>query len=86
MTSHRMRGTEMLQCPHTGCRWHAIAPSKNVALRRYAEHIVDEHSTAVDADVPEGMVQVRLRRDGPWITTTRERARELHDALHEDGR
>lgn len=73
----------MLRCSHSGCPWRSIAPSEAAARRQYAEHLVEAHSTPVDADVPEGMVQVKLEAGGEWITTTVEHARELHDAVHD---
>lgn len=74
----------MIDCPYDGCSWQAIAPSEDAALAQYAEHMVDEHSKTVDADIPEGMVQVKLREGGEWITTTPEEARKLHDAVHDE--
>jgi predicted small metal-binding protein len=74
----------MVHCSHPGCSWQAIAPSENAAWTQYAEHLVEEHAETVDVDVPDGMVQVKLRADGEWITATPEEARELHDAVHGD--
>jgi hypothetical protein len=50
-----------------------------------AEHVVREHATEVDADVPEGMVQVRVG-DGEWRTMTPAAARAYHESLHADER
>lgn len=73
----------MVRCSHPGCSWQAIAPSESAAWSQYAEHLVAEHARTVDADVPEGMVQVKLREGDEWITATVEEARELHDAVHD---
>lgn len=62
----------MLACPEADCGWRALAPSRRAALSQLAEHLVDEHGTVVDADVPEGEVQVR--RDGEWRTLPVEEA------------
>lgn len=72
----------MLRCSHPGCSWQALAPSESVAWTRYAEHLVAEHARSVDADIPEGMVQIKLDADEGWITTTVEEAHRLHDAAH----
>jgi len=74
----------MIRCSHPGCPWQAIAPSTAAARAQYAEHLVAEHATDVDADIPEGMVQVKLHEDGEWITTTIEEARALHEAAHDE--
>lgn len=74
----------MVRCSHPDCAWQAIAPSEDAALTQYAAHLVDEHTRTVDADIPEGMVQIKLRSDDEWVTTTLEEARDLHDAVHED--
>ena len=72
-----------MRCQHDGCGWHAVAPSNAAARDRYVAHVVAEHATRVDADVPDGMVQVRA--DGEWVTVTPERAVTLHDELHGNG-
>lgn len=74
----------MKRCSHPTCSWQSIAPSEDAALAQYAEHLVAAHARDVDADVPDGMVQVKLREEGEWITATFEEARELHDAVHDD--
>jgi predicted small metal-binding protein len=74
----------MVRCSHDGCSWQAIAPSEAAAVEQYAEHMVDEHAREVEAEIPEGMVQVKLERGGEWITTTPEDARKLHDVVHDD--
>lgn len=74
----------MLHCSHPDCGWQAIAPSEEAARTQYADHLVDEHARTVEADIPEGMVQIRLHDDGEWITTTVEDAHDLHDAAHHD--
>ena len=74
----------MRRCSHPGCSWQSIAPSPDAAVEQYAEHLVAAHSRSVDADVPDGMVQVRFRPEGEWVTTTFEEAQELHDAVHDD--
>jgi len=74
----------MKQCSYPDCSWRAIAPSEEAAWMQYAKHIVDEHATEVEADIPDGMVQVQLKQDGEWITTTIEEARELHERVHDD--
>lgn len=74
----------MVECSYAGCSWQSIAPSAAAAREQYAEHIVDEHARTVDAEIPEGMVQVKLESEGEWITTTIEEARKLHDAVHGD--
>lgn len=73
-----------MQCSFTGCSWQPIAPSSDAAWRQHAEHFVEAHAEEVDAEIPDGMVQVQLEEDGEWITTTIEGARELHDAMHDD--
>lgn len=74
----------MVQCSYSGCSWRAIAPSEEAAWEQYAEHIVDEHARTVEAEIPEGKVQIKLESEGEWITTTMEEARKLHEAVHGD--
>lgn len=74
----------MLTCSHPGCSWRALAPSEDAALDRYAEHLVAEHARTVDADIPEGMIQVKLDGEDDWITTTVEEADALHRDEHDD--
>ncbi|UVE49623.1 DUF1059 domain-containing protein [Haloferax larsenii] len=73
----------MKRCSHPGCSWQAIAPSADAAMAQYAEHLVEAHAKTVEADIPDGMVQIKLQEDGEWITTTFEEARELHDSFHD---
>jgi predicted small metal-binding protein len=72
----------MVRCSHPGCGWQALAPSEAVAWERYAEHLVAEHASTVDVDIPEGMVQIRFGDGDEWVTTTVEEAGRLHDATH----
>lgn len=74
----------MVRCSYNECSWQSIAPSSDAAWRQYAEHIVAEHGRTVDAEIPDGMVQVKLERDGEWITTTIQEAKKLHDAVHDE--
>jgi hypothetical protein len=78
------RGKEMVQCSHAGCSWQSIAPSEDVAWEQYASHVVAEHARTVEADVPEGKVQIKLREDDEWITATAEEAWKLHQAVHDE--
>lgn len=50
----------------------------------FDEYFVEAHAEEVEAETPDGMVQVQLEQDGEWITTTIEGARELHESMHED--
>lgn len=72
----------MRRCERAGCGWQAIAPSEAVAAEQYARHLVEAHASEVDADVPEGMVQVRAGGSDDWVTMTPDEAREFHAALH----
>lgn len=72
----------MRTCNRPGCGWRAIAPSAAAAVKQYARHVLEAHSTEVEADVPEGMVQVRSGEDDEWTTMTVEEAREFHAGLH----
>lgn len=72
----------MLRCTQAGCRWVAIAPSEEAAREEYERHIREEHVTSVDADIPDGMVQVKV--DDEWTTMTPEEARSLHDDCSDD--
>jgi hypothetical protein len=65
----------MVRCEQEDCGWVAIAPSERAAWRQYEEHVLDEHVESVDADVPDGHVQVRTD-DGEWKTLTIEEAEE----------
>lgn len=69
----------MMRCHHPGCRWQAIAPSAALAREQYLQHLVDAHAEQVEADIPEGMVQVKVGDDDEWRTVTPEEARRLHD-------
>lgn len=73
-----------MRCSRPGCGWEAIAPSDAAARQQYVEHLVEAHSTTVDADVPEGMVQVKAGDAEEWTTVTVEEALELHEELHRD--
>lgn len=74
----------MLRCSHPDCGWQAIAPSEAAAWDQYGRHLVDAHARTVDADIPEGMVQIKLQEDDEWITATVEEAQRLHDSVHGD--
>lgn len=72
----------MRQCPLPHCGWQAIAPSEEAASRQLEEHFLEVHTEEVDADIPEGMVQVRCGPDDEWRTMTPEEARAFHQALY----
>lgn len=72
----------MVRCAYDGCGWRAIAPSETAAEEQYAEHIVTDHAEEVDAEIPDGMVQVRNGEDAEWRTMTLEQALAFHDAVH----
>ncbi|MFB6074159.1 MAG: hypothetical protein ABEJ89_04025 [Haloarculaceae archaeon] len=72
----------MVYCSHPGCGWQSIAPSEAAAWDQYAEHLVAEHADEVEADIPEGMVQIKLGPDEEWVTATVEEAHQLHDEVH----
>lgn len=74
-----------MRCQRPNCGWEAIAPSGAAAREQYAEHLVEAHTTTVEAEVPDGMVQVRAGEDDEWTTVTVEEARRLHEDLHGDG-
>lgn len=71
-----------MRCSHRGCSWRSIAPSTTAAAEQYADHLVTAHATTVDADIPDGMVQIKLGSEGDWVTTTPEEAFEIHERLH----
>ena len=71
----------MIRCNQPGCRWEAIAPSQQAAKEQFRRHLVDEHLEEVDADVPEGMVQVKTGED-EWTTMKPEEARAYHESAH----
>jgi predicted small metal-binding protein len=72
----------MYRCKRPGCGWQSIAPSEEAAFDQYVEHLVEEHAERVDADVPEGMVQVRFGESDEWRTVTPEEAHRLHREHH----
>ena len=74
----------MLNCPHDGCSWQAIAPSTDAAQQQLAKHAVEEHAIPTDADIPDGKFEVKLEEDGEWMTVTAREAKQLHDGVHED--
>ncbi|MFC7134157.1 MULTISPECIES: hypothetical protein [Salinibaculum] len=74
----------MVRCTRDGCGWESIAPSESAAQAQYADHLVTEHARRVDADIPEGMVQVRLDEGDEWRTMTVEQATAFHEAVHGD--
>ncbi len=78
------RGNDMLRCSHPQCSWRAIAPSEEAAWPEYAQHLVETHSTTVDADIPEGMVQLKFDDDGDWITVSVEEAGEIQREGHDE--
>ncbi|MFC7047349.1 hypothetical protein ACFQH6_19755 [Halobacteriaceae archaeon GCM10025711] len=57
-------------------------PSEQAAREQYRAHLRDAHIQEVDADIPDGMVQVQVD-DGEWRTVTPEEAHRLHAAHHE---
>lgn len=73
----------MIRCSYPDCAWQSIAPSDAGARRQYAEHVVDAHTEEVEADVPEGSVQVRIDADDDWRTMTATQASAFHRAVHE---
>lgn len=79
----------MIRCSYPACSWQSIAASAAGARQQYAEHLVATHAERVDAEIPEGMVQVRIDADDEWRTMTAEQATAFHQAVHaaddEDG-
>ena len=73
----------MIECSHHGCSWRAIAPATEAAWGQYADHLLADHSKTVEADIPEGMVQVKLGAEADWVTVSLEEAGELHAAAHD---
>ncbi|WP_132059546.1 hypothetical protein [Halorussus amylolyticus] len=71
----------MLRCDQPGCRWTAFAPSETAAREQYRDHLADAHVEEVDAEIPEGMVQVRI--DGEWQTVTPDEAKSLYEETRE---
>lgn len=76
----------MVRCTHPGCGWQSIAPSEAIAREQFADHLVEAHAREVDADVPDGKVQVRIDEDDEWRTMTFEQAKAFHEAVNEHGR
>lgn len=74
----------MVRCDYDDCGWQAIAPSATVAAEQYAEHIVTAHAESVDAEIPDGMVQVRDGEESEWRTMTVEQALAFHRSVHDD--
>lgn len=74
----------MTRCSRPGCGWRAIAPSREAAAEQYAKHLVEEHTAEEEADIPDGMVQIRFGDGEEWRTVTLEEAKRLH-ALHHGG-
>ena len=72
----------MLHCEHPNCGWTAIAPSERVARERYVDHLLDEHTREVDAEIPEGTVQVKVGDDDEWTTVPLEEARQIREEFH----
>lgn len=56
----------MITCPHRECGWQAIAPSERAARRKYASHVVEAHGKSVDAEIPEGTIEVKHDGDDEW--------------------
>lgn len=75
----------MRQCPVPECGWQAIAPSEEAAERQLEAHFIDVHTEEVDAEIPPGMVQVRLGGDDEWVTMTFEEAMAYHQSRHRHG-
>lgn len=73
----------MIRCSYDGCRWQSIAPSEEAAQEQYATHLVEAHTTEVDAEIPDGMVQVKMDAADDWRTMTPEQAAAFHRAVHE---
>ena len=73
----------MIRCDRDGCGWRAIAPTESAAREQFATHLVSEHASTVDADIPDGMVQVRIGEDDEWQTVTPAEAKLLHDRSHD---
>ncbi|KZN26361.1 hypothetical protein A4G99_21400 [Haladaptatus sp. R4] len=68
----------MIRCSQADCGWVAIAPSERAALNQYEAHLLETHVETVEAEIPDGYVQVRTE-DGEWKTMRAEDAREFHD-------
>lgn len=74
----------MVRCSYEACPWQSIAPSDSAAQKQLAKHVVERHGVQVDADVPDGKVQVRFADDGEWQTVTAAEAKRLHEERHDD--
>lgn len=72
----------MIRCTQPGCRWQAIAASREAAEAQLDEHLREEHLEDVPAELPEGVVQVKVDEDDDWQTLTLEDV----DRLFEDAR
>lgn len=72
----------MYHCTRSDCGWRSIAPSEEAAFDQYVDHLMGEHASYVEADIPEGMVQVRFGEDDAWVTVTPEEAHRLHREHH----
>lgn len=68
----------MMQCSRPGCGWQAIAPSTAAAREQYLVHLVEAHTQDVDAEIPDGMVQVHVG-DDEWVTVSFDEATALHE-------
>lgn len=75
----------MLRCHYVGCGWHALAPSERAAREQLDAHIAAAHVSEVDAEVPDGMVQVKTGDDDEWRTVPPEEAARLHEREHDAG-
>ena len=73
----------MVRCSYADCGWQSIAPAESAAREQYATHLVEAHAEEVSADIPDGMVQVRIDEADAWRTMTAEQAQAFHRAVHE---
>lgn len=73
----------MVRCNYPGCGWQSLAPSEAAAREQFADHLVTAHAERVDAEIPEGMVQIRVDDSG-WREMTPEQASAFHDAVFAD--
>lgn len=74
-----------MRCSRSDCGWEAIAPSEDAARDRYVEHLLEEHTTTVEDEIPDGMVRVKACDADEWTTVTVEEARRLHEEFHGPG-
>lgn len=72
----------MVRCDRPGCRWQAIAATQEGAAEQYARHLVEQHTTECEGEVPDGMVQVRFDDAEEWQTVTPEEAKRIHALRH----